>query len=476
MYKQLFLELNIQRFGKDLKSANGASYGKRMSETEAHVYYDMTLKDAIYENYNMEKYFDTITLPKNHGKKMRFRKSGKYIANGEPLLEGVVPDEDKPMETYEYEVGLQSFGGYITYTDELDIFSIDKGETTRLQRNQGYAVGDLFQEKARNILLSTRNVWFASPIGGSATVNSTLQAAYDSCGRFNLDDMRKIKVFLNRTKVKPYDGGDYVMLISPEVESDIMTLAKSDDQFTFIEISNYQQNTKPLMEGEIGRWNNFRFVRENAIKEVAKTTSGASIHGCIILGKYQNEKGAKIVKLAGDGNIRSILKPLESGGARENPLNQIGSIGWKRHGWGGTVLYSEAVMVYHCLADEVAEEFDNTARDSFIGGYDNEGERIEPTPENIHINGGQITGAILTIAQAHDSKVVGNVARFAVSGSAENVLKAWKEDPQNINDYADAYSDGEIVFYTNVACTSAFTETAEVTTDTTIYIKKNVTE
>lgn len=471
MYKQLFTELMIQRFAKDIKSANMASYGKKMNETEAHVFYDMTLKDAIYENYNLEKYFDTIELPKNHGKKMRFRKSGKYVANGEPLVEGVIPDEDKPMETYEYEVALQDFGGYIKFTDDLDIYSIDKGESTRLQRNQGYAVGELFQEKAKKILLSSRNVWFAKPLTGNVTVNSTLQAAYNSCGRFNLDDLRKIKVFLNRTRVKPYDGGDYVMLISPEVESDIMTLAKSEDQFTFIEISNYQQNTKPLMEGEIGRWNNFRFVRENAIGEIAQTTSGASIHGCVILGKYQNEKGAKLVKLAGEGAPKSILKPITSGGANENPLNQVGSIGWKLKGWGGTVLYSEAVMIYHCLADEVVEPFNDKERDSFVKGYDADGNVINPTAENLHANGAKLTGAILTIALAHDGKNVGVIDRYAVSGSVANLLTAWKADAQNVHDYE---VDGDFKFYTNLACTTEFTESATVTTDTTIYVKKNV--
>jgi N4-gp56 family major capsid protein len=470
------LQLNIQLFAEDLKSANTATYGKRMSETEAHTYYDMTLKDALYENYNAEKYFDTITLPQNHGKKMRFRKSGKYVTNGQPLVEGIIPEEDKPMETYEYEVSLQSFGGYIKFTDELDLFSIDKGESTRLQRNQGYAVGDLFQEKARNILLSSKNVWFAGNSAADLASVTTLQGGLDKCKGFDLDDLRKIKVFLNRTKVKPYEGGDYVMIVSPEVESDIMTLAKSDSKFSFIELSAYTQNTKPLMEGEIGRWNNFRFVRDNMIKEVAKTSSNSPIHGCVILGKYNNEKGAKLVKLAGAGAPKTILKPLESGGANENPLNQVGSIGWKCHGWGGTILYSEAVMVYYCLADAAAEEFSNKERDAFIGGYDAEGNAIAPVAENIHANGEEFTAKLLTVKVSAEGKSVGQVARYVVTTNAEvkAILDKLAVNEELINHYATA--SNKVVFYGQVACSSAYSTSTEgaVSADVTVYVKKEI--
>ena len=61
-------DFNMQLFAEDLKSANTATYGKRMNETEAHSYYDRTLKDAYYEDFTWEKYLDNITLPKNYGK------------------------------------------------------------------------------------------------------------------------------------------------------------------------------------------------------------------------------------------------------------------------------------------------------------------------------------------------------------------------------------------------------------------------
>lgn len=364
--------LNIQMFGTDLKGTNTATFGKRLSEAEAHKYYDMTLKDAIYEAYTWEKYFDIINLPKNHGKTYSWRASGKMVTNSEPVLEGVQPDEDQPMETYEYTTTLNSFGGYIRYTDELDLFSIDP-ETTRLQRNQGYAVGEVFQDKAYEIMLSSKNRWFA---GATITADTTLTSARNAVTGFNLDDLRKIKAFLKRQKVKGFDGGDYVILVSPEVVSSLTTLAKDNDKFTFIELMKDYKNTKPIYEGEIGRWNGFRFVEDNNIKTIATSSAGKAIHGCVILGKFKNEKGQAILKLEGKGKPETILKPLGSAGT-EDPLNQIGTIGWKASGWGGFVKYSQATIIYECLADEVAEMMEDTAHETFVKGYGADGEVIE---------------------------------------------------------------------------------------------------
>ena len=42
-------------------------------------------------------------------------------------------------------------GGYITYSDQLDIYSLNDGWATRLQKNQGRAVGEMFENKIKNI-------------------------------------------------------------------------------------------------------------------------------------------------------------------------------------------------------------------------------------------------------------------------------------------------------------------------------------
>lgn len=482
--------LNIQLFATQnvkITSDNTATYGKRMSETEAYAYYDKTLKDAIYNEYSFEKYFDTITLPQNNGKTMKLRKSGRYVTNGEPLVEGIVPKEDEPMSTYWYSASLNDFGGYITYTDDLDLYSLDSGESTRLQRNQGYAVGELFQTKARSILYSTTNRWFATPLSNGADnpaglTLTTLKTARETCGSFNLNDARKIKTFLRRNHVTGYEGKDYVWLISPEIESDLLDLSKNDKKFTFVEIKNYQ-NGEAIMDGEIGRWNGFRFVVDNGITETYQFTSGGvtkHVHGTIILGQYRGEKGAKLVKLAGYGDPKTILKPLGSAGTND-PIDQKGSIGWKSKGWGGVVLYDEAVLMYECVADAIVGDFTaqdyedkEKARGAFIGGYDKNGDAITGT-DKINVNGGaKVTGYILTVKEAYNGKATNTLARYIVKGDADLATAKAEINAEFVGmQYAKTTAGGSttVNLYITAGCTTAFSATS-LSADTTIYVKK----
>ena len=493
----LLFPLNIQTFATtntNIISDNTATYAKRMSETDANAYYDKTLKDALYEEYSFEKYFDTVTLPKNNGKTAKFRKSGRYVTNGEPLVEGVMPKEDEPMSTYSYAVSLDDWGGYITFTDQVDIYSLDSGESTRLQRNQGYAVGEMFQLKARDILYSTGNRWFATPLSSGAddpsslVLNGSLEDARQSCGKFNLNDARLIKRFLRRNHVAGYDGKDYVWLISPEIESDLLDLSKNDKKFTFVEIKNYQ-NGEAIMDGEIGRWNGFRFVVDNGITETATVTvSGATrhIHGTVILGKYRGEKGAKLVKLEGYGEPETIIKPLGSSGTND-ALNQKGSIGWKCLGWGGVVLYDEAVLMYECVADEIQAldtpakyEANEKARSAFIGGYDKNGNAITGT-DKATFNGTKLAGYILTVKEAYNGKAQGTVARYNITGTDD--LTNAIADIEAFTDYQETKtvsgtSTTKTFIYSNVGCTTAYTETTvgsgHLEADVTVYVKKKV--
>lgn len=373
------LEIKLQLFADETKATVSAQ--GYMNDTEAHEYYDRTLKESIYEELTLDKYCDVITLPKNNGKTMVLRKLGKYVTNGEALVEGSLPNEDEPMKIYEYRVNLNDHGGYITYSDQLDIYSLNDGWATRLQKNQGRAVGELFEGKIKNIMYSTTNRWFAGVADADLTSVETARANVTS---FNLDDLRKIRAFLLRTKVKPFSNGEYLFVVDPEVEADILTLKKSGENgnFTFVELANLHQKGGQIYGGnDLGSFMGFRFITSSALGEVA-----TGVHGSLVLGKYNGEAGTKLVKLEGYGEPKTILKALGSAGTND-PLDQKGSIAWKCMGWGGTVLYPEAVMVYESKAGTPAEQFVETNRAHFIGGSDGEGHKIIPDKEDKLFNG-----------------------------------------------------------------------------------------
>jgi N4-gp56 family major capsid protein len=381
--EQLF---NLQLFANETQAKVNFTEGY-MNDAEAHEYYDRTLKESIYEELTLDKYCDTITLPKNNGKTMTLRKLGKYVTNGNALVEGDLPTEDEPMKIYEYKVNLSDHGGYITYSDQLDIYSLNDGWATRLQRNQGRAVGELFEGKIKNIMYGTTNHWFA---GVSASDLTTVSAARAKVTSFNLDDLRHIRAFLLRTKVKPFSNGEYLFLIDPEVEADILTLKKSGEtgNFSFVELANMHQRGGQVYGGnDLGSFMGFRFITTPALGEIA-----TGVHGSLVLGKYNGEAGTKLVKLEGYGAPKTILKALGSAGTND-PLDQKGSIAWKCMGWGGTVLYPEAVMVYESTAGAIAEPFAEEQRVQFVGGTDGKNADLTPNQKADYLNGKEVKSA-----------------------------------------------------------------------------------
>lgn len=364
----------------DKKSANTSTYeGKSAEEKAVYEYVDRALVKSIYDELTLDKYFDNIPLPKNAGKTVKTRKLLKYDAKVNDLIEGVIPAEDAPQGIVDYQIHVGSLGGYTTFTDDLEIFSIDNGNVARITDEQGASVGEKLNMRYRDILYSTTNVWFA---GVASTYLTDVATARAHLTAFDLDELRKIGTFFKRMHVQPYAEGAYVVLLPPEVEQSLLTLKKDANNFTFVEIQNYRQNNmKEVFPGEIGSWMNFRFVSENALGHLTDeygnvvlggTNNDKEVFGCIILGKYKGHKGASVVKLEGYGKPQVIIKDVSEGGAKENPLNQIGSVGWKMKGFGGAVLYDEAVMRYECLADMDQIVYDedeiSKARAEFKGG------------------------------------------------------------------------------------------------------------
>lgn len=365
--------INLQLFTTDLKSANTTTFKGKEPIAEAHAFCDKTLIESIYEEYTFEKYCDTVRIPQNAGKTYTSRKELPYDANINELQEGVVPDEDAPMGVVEFQVKLANFGGWTSYTDEAEIYDIDNGVVARIARNQGGSVGEKLQYKLRDVFYSSRNRWFA----GVATVSATLAATRAGVTAIDLNDFKKIRTKLKRMKVKPYDGKNYLVLISPEVEQTLYDLKKTADNgtYSFLEMQGFKQNLVDMSDGSIGTFLNFKFIPEDALGEIkdasgnaVTNTGGSKIHGCVILGKYRGHKGVELVKLAGGGAPKTIIKEKGSAGTND-PLNQKGTVGWKMQGWGANVKYLEACMVYECASDmDIATEFEDKARESYIRG------------------------------------------------------------------------------------------------------------
>jgi len=331
--------LNIQLFSTTTAKvgATATFYGANEAQAEAHEYVSKNIEDAIYEEDELKEYFGDEILPLNHGKTMILRKWDKYNANITEYKSGATITADSPQKQVEIRVALKGYAGYAEYDDEADIFSLDNGVADRISRGQGASLGEKITALRYRALQATTNKWF---MGATPVASNTLAQNQALAQPFDIDEARKIRTALKRMGVKPFKNGKYVWLISPEIEASMFNLAKSSTKYSFVEIAN-QNNSSKIFEGAIGEWMGFVFVPLNVIGEVA-----TGITGTFILGQYQNEKGARQVKLEANNNIKSIIHPIGSAGSAD-PLDSVGTIGWKMYA-GYAIKHPEAVMEVYC--------------------------------------------------------------------------------------------------------------------------------
>lgn len=318
----------------DTKHANSITLaGTKLIEEKE--YYDKNLQVILEEDKSLSQFFEQDTQPYNTGKTFTFRKTIPITPPTAPLEEGVIPDPNK-IGLREYKVSMNPWGDYFTFTDEIKKYAIDDivGDMSDALGNSAV---ELMNQRRYLAMTSSGNHWFAGLTNEQVT--GALTTIRESVGGITISDLPKIKAFLFRMKVKPLPGGDYVFIVSPEIEADMMSPAKNTSQYTFIELTK-NANYKPIYEGEIGRILGFRFVVNNAIVEQD------GVHKCIILGMYQGKK-ALIERAVGSGKPEMIFNDLGSSGAND-PLKQKGTVGYKIDAVGFAVRSDVACLVYEC--------------------------------------------------------------------------------------------------------------------------------
>lgn len=439
-------------------------YQDTEKQTEAlNTFLSRDMKDALYEDFTLKSYCDEITIPKNSGHQMKMTKYSKYDANITEYAEGVVITPDSPMYRYEYAVNLADYAGYTTYTDLVDIYDIDNGVAARYERNQMASLAEKMNYKMYCNYLSSLNHWFAY---SSTLDTSSLTTARSTLGTINLKDFINMRAVLRRQHVKPYDGQYYYVLISPEVATELMTIKKTaeGDEYSFLEI-NKMQNVDKLVDGELGTFMGFKFIIDDGIVNIPGTNDYT--YGCIVLGKYRNEKGAKRVKLEGEGEIIPIVKSTSEGGAIENPLNSIGSIGWKIYGMGFAIKYQEAVCIYECKsALKIAAEISETQRADYLRSsrtYDDATKDVATS--GAIINGGVVENVfIVQLASSNGTRKLGTLSTVVAAKGATTSTIATAL-------LTSANKDTSATVYTDVACTTAVADSDTITSNTVLYFK-----
>lgn len=316
------LTINIRQFNNNTQTTS-------VVPESIAKYYDKALLELLRHKMQLHlKFAQKRPMPKKAGDTISFRKIEKLEPALTPLTEGVTPDGNSVGMT-EITAQTNQYGDFIEFSDLFDIMTIDPIilEYIAEMADQAKETLDIL---GREALSSGTNVMYA---GGK-----TGRAELADGDILTVTDVRKVVRFFRKNYVKPINGtgGDYACLISPDTEFDFF----DDPQFR--QIADYGGNVKPLMDNEVGRFHNVRFyMTPNAKVFEGAGADGEDVHSAIFLGR--NAYG--ITEIKGEGSVKSIIKPLGSGGTTD-PLNQRQTIGWKVNAFGLVRLEELALVRY----------------------------------------------------------------------------------------------------------------------------------
>lgn len=316
------LDINIRQFDSNVQKTTD------IPESIAK-YYDKALLELLRHKMKMHlKFAQKRPMPKKAGDTISFRKIVALEPALTPLEEGVTP-EGNSIGMTEITAKTRQYGDYITFSDLIDLVSVDPiiMEYIAELADQANETLDIL---AREALSSGTNVMYA---GGKSS-----RASLAEGDKLTVRDVRKVVRFFRKNYVKPIGGtnGDYACLISPDTEFDFF------DDPEFRQIADYGGNVKPLLDNEVGRFHNVRFfMTPNAKVFEGAGAGGVDVHSAIFLGR--NAYG--ITDIKGEGSVKSIIKALGSGGTTD-PLNQRQTAGWKVNAFGLVRLEELALVRY----------------------------------------------------------------------------------------------------------------------------------
>lgn len=238
---QLFAEMNTN-------TTSDNTVGNDLSPT-MKTFYDTDLLQNARPHLYFGQFGKKVTLPKNHGKKVEWRRFLTFGKALTPLKEGVTPDGNK-VDMVSIEQEIKQYGDYTTISDRLELEAVDP-VVMAVTEEHGAQAGETLDTVIRNEVLTGTHVAFAN--------GKTSRYALTGEDKITANDVARWNTFLKKMKAPKYAGNDFVAIIHPSVAED---LRLSDG---WMEAHKYAA-PEEIFNGEIGKLHNIRFVESTEQK------------------------------------------------------------------------------------------------------------------------------------------------------------------------------------------------------------------
>ena len=287
------------------------------------------------------KFGKKITVPQKNSKTIKFRRyeqiaptNGASAATAKILVEGTVPTETNPTTT-DYSLTLSQYGNLMRWTDQAAWVNEVSVDTELMKRNSENMAQVLDQVNRDGILAGTQFGRLTDSIGTigagarttvlglingpaldkATTVLEALDAQYFT-SQINASGN------VGTSAVRPA----YIAIIHPHVKLDAQKIPG------YKSTSDYGSQTG-LYDGEVGAYNNIRFVmssRAKIFQDSGGTPSGTRSTGASLADVYPLLIIAKdaynCIELASTASIHYVPNTQLDSGA--NALGQVSTLGW----------------------------------------------------------------------------------------------------------------------------------------------------
>ena len=350
---QLFADNTSGSFISPIHGTTSAGLTPEMKE-----FYSKDLIETASAQLVHQQFCDKVSIPRNGGRTIEWRKFSKFPKALTALTEGVTPSP-VALTVSKINQTLNEFGAWSAVTDLIDMTAIDD-VIVEITGKHAESMGLTLDTIVRNEMFAgcTQYVYPANTSDNDANIESSMILTPELVAQ---------AVTILKKQNAPKIDGSYVAIVHPSVVYDMITSEE------WIDVQKYS-NAQAIYEGEIGKLYGVRFVETTEAMVKASGKDGTKVYSCLFLGKG----ATKSIDVGGAG-AEVIVKPLGSG---DDPLNQRSTIGWKVPMFGAKVVipeYMVCVQVGSSLdqspldIDRTNEVVTNTVTQDYYTSGDNKG-------------------------------------------------------------------------------------------------------
>lgn len=290
--------------------------------------YNRSLLKRAYPYLMHQQFGEQYPLGMRKGQSMVFRRYEKLAQNTVPLTEGVTP-EGTSLVKRDYVATIKQYGDYMIISDFVDMTHVDPVIQQGVEL-MGEAMGESMDSVYREYLVIGTQ-W--TGVLANATFTTTRGNITGSLCPEVCDLAIKTLKNQEAKMFKPIIPGSvgnntwpvaasYWCLIHTDMEDDLYRNFTIGSEFTPVE---RYASVGGIMENEVGKYRNLRFVTSTNTKVFTGEGSGsADVYVALVFGR--NAYG--VVPLQ-RGSGRTII---QRAGGNTDPLEQRNTVGWKSAG------------------------------------------------------------------------------------------------------------------------------------------------